>query len=186
MVFMWLCFVHSYNPVVEYLQLDLCSLPQPLPSFFLIFPFISLLHHLIDFISLRSSGSNYFPVSYNTPVSDFIYYIIKNFMKNFWTYLSFLVTGLPSPQGSVHGQPQVGTLSTPGPPGVIMGSHVGGVGGVRRNRAGWREWRRADPTLINSLWKSKMGHGIRSQLGKLKSLLDISFRRNKNSFGRVY
>lgn len=76
------------------------------------------------------------------------------------------MTGLPSPQGSVHGQPQVGTISTPGPPG-ITGGHVGGVGGVRRNRAGWREWRRADPTLINSLWKSKMGHGIRSQLGEL-------------------
>lgn len=102
---------------------------------------------------------------------------------------------MASPQGSVHGQPQqVGQagqpiqpssgsgqspVSTPLPPGAMppgamppgytgpVVGHVGGVGGVRRNRAGWREWRRADPTLINSLWKSKMGHGIRSQLGNL-------------------
>ncbi|KAG8286552.1 hypothetical protein J6590_056873 [Homalodisca vitripennis] len=52
--------------------------------------------------------------------------------------------GAPSPQsGSSHGQPQAGSPSTPGP-----------VGGVRRGK-GWREWRRGDPTLINSLWKSK-------------------------------
>ncbi|GLV34988.1 hypothetical protein CBL_09468 [Carabus blaptoides fortunei] len=71
------------------------------------------------------------------------------------------VTSFPSPQGSIHGQPQVGSPSTPGPGGS---GRVGGVGGIRRNRAGWRESRRADPTLINSLWKSKMGNGIRKQL----------------------
>nr|CAH7766766.1 unnamed protein product [Callosobruchus chinensis] len=43
---------------------------------------------------------------------------------------------------------------------------TGGVGGVRRTLSGWREWRRADPTLINSLWRSKMGNGIRKQLGE--------------------
>lgn len=93
---------------------------------------------------------------------------------------------MAEPQGSVHGQPQQsGQQQPPGsvpviqeptvlppvilPPGYngIVVGHVGGVGGVRRNRGGWREWRRADPTLINSLWKSKMGHGIRSQLGKM-------------------
>lgn len=84
---------------------------------------------------------------------------------------------MANPQVSVHGQPQqVGPQPAAGiidptvlPPGILppgyTGGHVGGVGGIRRNRAGWREWRRADPTLINSLWKSKMGHGIRSQLG---------------------
>lgn len=90
----------------------------------------------------------------------------------------FLVTGYPSPQGSVHGQPQAGTISTPGPP-AITGGQVGGVGGIRRNRAGWREWRRADPTLINSLWKSKMGHGIRSQLGTKLTHLKVIRLVNK-------
>lgn len=97
---------------------------------------------------------------------------------------------MANPQVSVHGQPQAPVVGVPQPPlsgsqsiiadptamppgilppgytGQVVG-HVGGVGGVRRNRAGWREWRRADPTLINSLWKSKMGHGIRSQLGNV-------------------
>ncbi|XP_046660652.1 uncharacterized protein LOC124354330 [Homalodisca vitripennis] len=69
-----------------------------------------------------------------------------------WRFTAILITllaaigalGAPSPQsGSSHGQPQAGSPSTPGP-----------VGGVRRGK-GWREWRRGDPTLINSLWKSK-------------------------------
>lgn len=84
------------------------------------------------------------------------------------------VTGFPSPQGSVHGQPQVGSPSTPGPGGS---GRVGGVGGIRRNRAGWREWRRADPTLINSLWKSKMGHGIRKQLGTYTTNIIVQFNQ---------
>lgn len=71
-----------------------------------------------------------------------------------------MVTGFPSPQGSAHGQPQAGFQSTPSP-----GVTPSGVGGTRRNWAGWREWRRGDPTLINSLWRSKMGNGIRKQLG---------------------
>ncbi|XP_063240652.1 uncharacterized protein LOC134541276 [Bacillus rossius redtenbacheri] len=59
--------------------------------------------------------------------------------------LTLNVCSSPAPQGGQHGQPQAGSPSTPG---------VGG--GVRRARArGWREWRRGDPTLINSLWKSK-------------------------------
>lgn len=74
---------------------------------------------------------------------------------------SFPVLGFPSPQ-SGHGQPQAGTQpSTPIPQ---MINPKGGV--VRRNLRGWREWRRADPTLINSLWRSKMGNGIRKQLGQ--------------------
>ncbi|KAK9681168.1 hypothetical protein QE152_g38517 [Popillia japonica] len=88
-----------------------------------------------------------------------------------WLFIVFLtlalivliVTGFPSPQGSAHG-PSSPSLSTPAP-GLIM-SAGGGVGVIRRNwAAGWREWRRADPTLINSLWRSKMGNGIRKQLG---------------------
>lgn len=69
------------------------------------------------------------------------------------------VLGYPSPQTG-HGQPQAGSQSTPSPQMIIP---KGGV--VRRNLRGWREWRRADPTLINSLWRSKMGNGIRKQLG---------------------
>lgn len=76
----------------------------------------------------------------------------------------FSVTGLPSPQGSAHVQPQAGSQSTPSP-GVMFPGGGGGVGGIRRTLSGWREWRRADPTLINSLWRSKMGNGIRKQLG---------------------
>ncbi|XP_049818060.1 uncharacterized protein LOC126264379 isoform X3 [Aethina tumida] len=74
-----------------------------------------------------------------------------------------MATGLPSPQGA-HGQPQAGVAqSTPSP---VAPFPMGGVvGGVRRTLSGWREWRRADPTLINSLWRSKMGNGIRKQLG---------------------
>lgn len=72
-----------------------------------------------------------------------------------------LVTGFPSPQSSGHGQPQAGYVSTPAP-NLEYGRRVGGI---RRNLSGWREWRRADPTLINSLWRSKMGNGIRKQLG---------------------
>lgn len=74
--------------------------------------------------------------------------------------------GFPSPQSSSHGQPQAGSSqSTPPPiPGIVVGAG-GGVGGIRRTYGGMREWRRADPTLINSLWKSKMGNGIRKQLG---------------------
>ncbi|XP_071052119.1 uncharacterized protein [Onthophagus taurus] len=78
------------------------------------------------------------------------------------TFIIIIVTSFPSPQGNAHG-PSNPTLSTPAP-GVMMASG-GGVGVVRRNWAGWREWRRADPTLINSLWRSKMGNGIRKQLG---------------------
>ncbi|CAH0564758.1 unnamed protein product [Brassicogethes aeneus] len=78
--------------------------------------------------------------------------------------LLFQAAGLPSPQGA-HGQPQAGVpQSTPSP---NLGFPIGGaVGGIRRTLSGWREWRRADPTLINSLWRSKMGNGIRKQLGK--------------------
>lgn len=78
----------------------------------------------------------------------------------FKTDFVIIATGFPAPQ-SAHGSPQAGIpLSTPGP------FPTGGVGGVRRTLSGWREWRRADPTLINSLWRSKMGNGIRKQLGK--------------------
>ncbi|XP_018580324.1 uncharacterized protein LOC108917977 [Anoplophora glabripennis] len=73
--------------------------------------------------------------------------------------ITIMATGLPAPQG-VHGASQAGLpQSTPSP------FPTGGVGGVRRTLSGWREWRRADPTLINSLWRSKMGNGIRKQLG---------------------
>lgn len=80
--------------------------------------------------------------------------------------------GFPSPQGSSHGQPQAGSSQSTPPPGIVPGIIVGGsggggVGGIRRTYGGMREWRRADPTLINSLWKSKMGNGIRKQLGSL-------------------
>nr|CAI5824843.1 unnamed protein product [Callosobruchus analis] len=59
---------------------------------------------------------------------------------------------VPSPQ-SAHGGPQ-GAIPQSTPPPLP----TGGVGGVRRTLSGWREWRRADPTLINSLWRSKMGN----------------------------
>ncbi|KAK4874061.1 hypothetical protein RN001_013421 [Aquatica leii] len=82
----------------------------------------------------------------------------------FMLALGFLIVmGFPSPQGGSHGQPQAGSQSTPSP-GIILGGG-GGVGGIRRTYGGMRDWRRADPTLINSLWKSKMGNGIRKQLG---------------------
>lgn len=71
----------------------------------------------------------------------------------------FPATGFPSPQ-TAHGSPQAGIpQSTPVP------IPTGGDGGGRRTLSGWREWRRADPTLINSLWRSRMGNGIRKQLG---------------------
>uniref|UniRef100_A0A6P7FSB4 Uncharacterized protein LOC114330534 n=1 Tax=Diabrotica virgifera virgifera TaxID=50390 RepID=A0A6P7FSB4_DIAVI len=85
-----------------------------------------------------------------------------------WLYIAGLLLTLctlmtheyPAPQGAQHGAPQAGIpQSTPSP------FPTGGVGGVRRTLSGWREWRRADPTLINSLWRSKMGNGIRKQLG---------------------
>lgn len=85
------------------------------------------------------------------------------------SFVFVLVDGFPSPQSGAHGQPQAGlpVPTTPLPVGLAMptGGMGVGVGGVRRNWAGWREWRRADPTLINSLWRSKMGNGIRKQLG---------------------
>ncbi|XP_060521734.1 uncharacterized protein LOC132699179 isoform X2 [Cylas formicarius] len=60
-------------------------------------------------------------------------------------------------------QPQAGLpQSTPSP---IPGLPGGGMGGIKRTFGGWREWRRADPTLINSLLRSRMGNGIRKQLG---------------------
>ncbi|KAK5641922.1 hypothetical protein RI129_010469 [Pyrocoelia pectoralis] len=78
--------------------------------------------------------------------------------------LGFLVMGFPSPQGTSHVQPQAGSSQSTPSPGIILGGG-GGVGGIRRAYGGMRDWRRADPTLINSLWKSKMGNGIRKQLG---------------------
>ncbi|XP_033610603.1 uncharacterized protein LOC117282953 [Cryptotermes secundus] len=57
--------------------------------------------------------------------------------------LTLNVCGCQAPQGQ-HGQRQVGSLSTPGP----------GGGNIRWIRGG-REWRRADPNLINRLWKSR-------------------------------
>lgn len=74
--------------------------------------------------------------------------------------------GLPAPQISQHGQPQAGSVSTPIPGTILFPVGGGGVGGIRRTLSGWREWRRADPTLIHSLWRSKMGNGIRKQLGE--------------------
>ncbi|XP_044733342.1 uncharacterized protein LOC123295945 [Chrysoperla carnea] len=77
-------------------------------------------------------------------------------------------TGIPSPQGGGHGQPQAGSPSTPGPGGSKIPGHKGpggGVGGVRRTRSGYREWKRGDPTIFNALWKSKTPLGIRKQLG---------------------
>ncbi|KAK6623869.1 hypothetical protein RUM44_010725 [Polyplax serrata] len=71
-------------------------------------------------------------------------------MKKIFTLKLILLLALnafssPSPQGSQHGQPAAGSMSTPVP---------GTVGsGLRRGR--WREWRRGDPTLLNNLWKSK-------------------------------
>lgn len=63
----------------------------------------------------------------------------------FTFFLSLPAFSSPSPQGSQHGQPAAGSMSTP-----VSGT-VGG--GMRRGR--WREWRRGDPTLLNNLWKSK-------------------------------
>ncbi|KAL1497743.1 hypothetical protein ABEB36_008649 [Hypothenemus hampei] len=61
-------------------------------------------------------------------------------------------------------QDELPSLSTPSP--VPGGGGGGVIGGVRRTAPnGWREWRRGDPTLITTLWRSKMGYGIRKQLG---------------------
>ncbi|KAF7278384.1 hypothetical protein GWI33_008512 [Rhynchophorus ferrugineus] len=65
-------------------------------------------------------------------------------------------------QGTTAQPPAQLPQSTPSP---VPGLPGGGIGGIRRTLSGWREWRRADPTLINSLWRSKMGNGIRKQLG---------------------
>lgn len=76
---------------------------------------------------------------------------------------------MPSPQAGTHGQPQAGSVpqqSTPSPINMLFPVGGGGVGGIRRTLSGWREWRRADPTLINSLLRNRMGNGIRKQLGK--------------------
>lgn len=96
-----------------------------------------------------------------------------------------LVTGIPNPQTGVHGgQPLSGSGSPSTPePGIIpdiqqkqikgkkgaADGAVSGVGGVRKSRSGYREWKRGDPTLFNALWKSKTPLGIRKQLGKFKS-----------------
>lgn len=75
----------------------------------------------------------------------------------------FLVTGIPSPQQG-HGQPQAGSPSIPGPS-VSKLPTGGAVGGIRKARSGFREWKRGDPTLFNALWKSRQPLGIRKQLG---------------------
>ncbi|XP_045448833.1 uncharacterized protein LOC123657306 [Melitaea cinxia] len=69
-----------------------------------------------------------------------------------------------APQGSVQGGAQVPAVShSTAPP--------AGVGGVRKysqysRGRGYRDWRtRGDPTLINSLWRSRQPLGIRKQLG---------------------
>ncbi|XP_018323981.1 uncharacterized protein LOC108736156 [Agrilus planipennis] len=81
---------------------------------------------------------------------------------------AFAVLGLNSSSQSSDLQSiQVSSsASTPGPSVIIKMNNADSIGGIRRHYGGWREWRRADPTLINSLWKSKMGNGIRKQLGK--------------------
>ncbi|KAL3272927.1 hypothetical protein HHI36_014386, partial [Cryptolaemus montrouzieri] len=88
----------------------------------------------------------------------------------------YVVNSLPAPQVSQHGQPQAGAVSTPVPGNIfpVVGGGGGGVGGIRRTLSGWREWRRADPTLIHSLWRSKMGNGIRKQLAKKNSVAGSS------------
>ncbi|XP_031765236.1 uncharacterized protein LOC113512412 isoform X2 [Galleria mellonella] len=68
-----------------------------------------------------------------------------------------------APQGSVQGGVQGGAQVPPGVPHST--APPAGVGGVRRGR-GYRDWRtRGDPTLINSLWRSRQPLGIRKQLG---------------------
>lgn len=77
--------------------------------------------------------------------------------------------------GSIRGAPQV---SVPGgahaPPSIALSTpapQTAGIGGVRRfsqysRGRGYRDWRtRGDPTLINSLWRSRQPLGIRKQLG---------------------
>ncbi|VEN40697.1 unnamed protein product [Callosobruchus maculatus] len=85
--------------------------------------------------------------------------VLYTLLATVWMGLiTIMVLAVPSPQ-SAHGGPQ-GAIPQSTPPPLP----TGGVGGVRRTLSGWREWRRADPTLINSLWRSKMGNGIRKQL----------------------
>ncbi|KAJ9580762.1 hypothetical protein L9F63_024060, partial [Diploptera punctata] len=38
---------------------------------------------------------------------------------------------------------------------LLLLCNAGPGGGYIRRGRGWREWRRGDPTLINSLWKSR-------------------------------
>ncbi|KOB71878.1 Type I restriction-modification system, S subunit [Operophtera brumata] len=75
-----------------------------------------------------------------------------------------------APQGSVQGGVQGGAQVPPGVPHST--APPAGVGGVRRfnneytRGRGYRDWRtRGDPTLINSLWRSRQPLGIRKQLG---------------------
>ncbi|XP_077294967.1 uncharacterized protein LOC143917361 [Arctopsyche grandis] len=81
--------------------------------------------------------------------------------------VQWAVTGFPSAAGganvaAVPGGAVVGPSVAPHPSANQPG---GGVGGVRRGR-GYRDWRtRGDPTLINSLWRSRQPLGIRKQLG---------------------
>lgn len=85
---------------------------------------------------------------YRTPTSDAIGLAKhRNIPERHFLTPIWLVPALssPSPQGSQHGQPAAGSMSTPVP------GTVGG--GIRRGR--WREWRRGDPTLLNNLWRSK-------------------------------
>ncbi|KAG7302707.1 hypothetical protein JYU34_012659 [Plutella xylostella] len=73
-----------------------------------------------------------------------------------------------APQGSVQGGVQGGAQV---PPGAPHSTAPPGVGGVRKfsqysRGRGYRDWRtRGDPTLINSLWRSRQPLGIRKQLG---------------------
>ncbi|KAL4712320.1 hypothetical protein ACJJTC_004082, partial [Scirpophaga incertulas] len=73
-----------------------------------------------------------------------------------------------APQGSVQGGVQGGAQVPPGVPHST--APPAGVGGVRRfsqysRGRGYRDWRtRGDPTLINSLWRSRQPLGIRKQL----------------------
>uniref|UniRef100_A0AAR5PJ75 Uncharacterized protein n=1 Tax=Dendroctonus ponderosae TaxID=77166 RepID=A0AAR5PJ75_DENPD len=85
-----------------------------------------------------------------------------------WLLLLAVVLALLQFLGVTHGttaqpnQAQIPQLSTASPIPNLSG---GIIGGNRIVISDFREWRRADPTLINSLWRSKMGNGIRKQLG---------------------
>ncbi|KAH1015816.1 hypothetical protein HUJ04_007141 [Dendroctonus ponderosae] len=84
-----------------------------------------------------------------------------------WLLLLAVVLALLQFLGVTHGttaqpnQAQIPQLSTASPIPNLSG---GIIGGNRIVISDFREWRRADPTLINSLWRSKMGNGIRKQL----------------------